>query len=184
MESELQNEAGSSTDFKEGVSAFLQKRDAQFKGGALANDGRVVFAPAADHSFVGVFDPETDTFTKFIAEGPGGLIEFGATHPFKGAARLGDGRVAFAPAQATFVGVFDPATGLFAKHDLPASLGGVTIEKFGGAAATPDGCAVFSPSSADAAGKTLLLRQGLPALVQSTDVVTRNKAERVKALLL
>merc|ERR1712205_149245 len=31
--------------------------------------------------------------------------------------------------------------------------------------------------SADAAGKTLLLRQGLPALVQSTDVVTRNKAE-------
>lgn len=38
--------------------------------------------------------------------------------------------------------------------------------------------------SADAAGKTLLLRQGLPALVQSTDVVTRNKAERVKALLL
>jgi hypothetical protein len=58
--------------------------DAQFKGGALANDGRVVFAPAADHSFVGVFDPETDTFTKFIAEGPGGLIEFGATHPFKG----------------------------------------------------------------------------------------------------
>jgi hypothetical protein len=49
--------------------------------------------------------------------------------------------------------VFDPATGLFAKHDLPASLGGVTIEKFGGAAATPDGCAVFSPSSADAAGK-------------------------------
>ena len=127
--------------------------DAQFKGGALANDGRVVFAPAADHSFVGVFDPETDTFTKFIAEGPGGLIEFGATHPFKGAARLGDGRVAFAPAQATFVGVFDPATGLFAKHDLPASLGGVTIEKFGGAAATPDGCAVFSPSSADAAGK-------------------------------
>jgi hypothetical protein len=78
---------------------------------------------------------------------------FGATHPFKGAARLGDGRVAFAPAQATFVGVFDPATGAFAKHDLPASLGGVTIEKFGGAAATPDGCAVFSPSSADAAGK-------------------------------
>jgi hypothetical protein len=122
--------------------------DAQCKGGALANDGRVVFAPAADHSFVGVFDPETDTFTKFDAG-----VAFGATHPFKGAARLGDGRVAFAPAQATFVGVFDPATGAFAKHDLPASLGGTTIEKFGGAAATPDGCAVFSPSSADAAGK-------------------------------
>jgi 2-(1,2-epoxy-1,2-dihydrophenyl)acetyl-CoA isomerase len=32
LESELQNEAGSSADFKEGVSAFLQKRDAQFKG--------------------------------------------------------------------------------------------------------------------------------------------------------
>ena len=32
LESELQNEAGSSRDFKEGVSAFLQKRDAQFKG--------------------------------------------------------------------------------------------------------------------------------------------------------
>jgi enoyl-CoA hydratase/carnithine racemase len=28
----LQNEAGQSSDFKEGVSAFLQKRDAQFKG--------------------------------------------------------------------------------------------------------------------------------------------------------
>ena len=33
LESELQNEAGSSADFKEGVSAFLQKRDAQFTGG-------------------------------------------------------------------------------------------------------------------------------------------------------
>ena len=122
---------------------------AQFKGGALANDGRVVFAPAADHSFVGVFDPETDTFTKFDA----GVASFGATHPFNGAARLGDGRVAFAPAQATFVGVFDPATGAFATHDLPTSLGDNTIEKFGGAAATPDRCAVFSPSAADAAGK-------------------------------
>ena len=122
---------------------------AQFKGGALANDGRVVFAPAADHSFVGVFDPETDTFTKFDA----GVASFNATHPFNGAARLGDGRVAFAPAQATFVGVFDPATGAFATHDLPTSLGDNTIEKFGGAAATPDGCAVFSPSAADAAGK-------------------------------
>jgi 2-(1,2-epoxy-1,2-dihydrophenyl)acetyl-CoA isomerase len=32
LESELQNAAGESGDFKEGVSAFLQKRDAQFKG--------------------------------------------------------------------------------------------------------------------------------------------------------
>jgi|TARA_E500000178_G_scaffold279805_1_gene279685 2-(1,2-epoxy-1,2-dihydrophenyl)acetyl-CoA isomerase len=32
LESDLQNEAGQSSDFKEGVSAFLQKRDAQFKG--------------------------------------------------------------------------------------------------------------------------------------------------------
>ena len=32
LESDLQNEAGQSSDFKEGVSAFLQKRDAQFNG--------------------------------------------------------------------------------------------------------------------------------------------------------
>ena len=32
LESDLQNEAGQSSDFKEGVSAFLQKRDAQFQG--------------------------------------------------------------------------------------------------------------------------------------------------------
>ena len=32
LESELQNAAGESGDFKEGVSAFLQKRDAQFNG--------------------------------------------------------------------------------------------------------------------------------------------------------
>ena len=32
LESDLQNEAGTSADFKEGVSAFLQKRDAEFKG--------------------------------------------------------------------------------------------------------------------------------------------------------
>ena len=32
LEAQLQNEAGRSTDFREGVSAFLQKRDAAFKG--------------------------------------------------------------------------------------------------------------------------------------------------------
>ena len=32
LESDLQNQAGTSADFKEGVSAFLQKRDAEFKG--------------------------------------------------------------------------------------------------------------------------------------------------------
>ncbi len=32
LEAQLQNEAGSSNDFKEGVSAFLEKRDAEFRG--------------------------------------------------------------------------------------------------------------------------------------------------------
>lgn len=32
LEARLQNEAGRSTDFKEGVSAFLEKRDAEFQG--------------------------------------------------------------------------------------------------------------------------------------------------------
>ena len=32
LEAQLQNEAGKSADFREGVSAFLQKRDAKFKG--------------------------------------------------------------------------------------------------------------------------------------------------------
>ena len=32
LEAQLQNEAGKSKDFAEGVQAFLQKRDAQFKG--------------------------------------------------------------------------------------------------------------------------------------------------------
>ena len=32
LEARLQNEAGRSTDFREGVSAFLEKRDAKFKG--------------------------------------------------------------------------------------------------------------------------------------------------------
>lgn len=32
LEAQLQNEAGRTADFKEGVTAFLQKRDAQFKG--------------------------------------------------------------------------------------------------------------------------------------------------------
>ena len=33
LEAQLQNEAGRTADFKEGVSAFLGKRDAQFTGG-------------------------------------------------------------------------------------------------------------------------------------------------------
>jgi len=32
LEAQLQNEAGRSKDFREGVSAFLQKRDAKFAG--------------------------------------------------------------------------------------------------------------------------------------------------------
>jgi 2-(1,2-epoxy-1,2-dihydrophenyl)acetyl-CoA isomerase len=32
LEAQLQNEAGRSSDFKEGVSAFLEKRDANFSG--------------------------------------------------------------------------------------------------------------------------------------------------------
>ncbi|MEM7099886.1 MAG: enoyl-CoA hydratase/isomerase [Pseudomonadota bacterium] len=32
LEAQLQSDAGASSDFKEGVAAFLQKRDAQFKG--------------------------------------------------------------------------------------------------------------------------------------------------------
>lgn len=32
LEAQLQNQAGATTDFKEGVSAFLEKRDAAFKG--------------------------------------------------------------------------------------------------------------------------------------------------------
>jgi 2-(1,2-epoxy-1,2-dihydrophenyl)acetyl-CoA isomerase len=32
LEARLQNQAGSSEDFGEGVSAFLEKRDARFKG--------------------------------------------------------------------------------------------------------------------------------------------------------
>ncbi len=32
LEAQLQNQAGWSTDFKEGVSAFLEKRDAAFTG--------------------------------------------------------------------------------------------------------------------------------------------------------
>ena len=32
LEARLQNQAGASSDFGEGVSAFLEKRDAQFKG--------------------------------------------------------------------------------------------------------------------------------------------------------
>ena len=32
LEAQLQNEAGSSKDFAEGVQAFLEKRDAQFQG--------------------------------------------------------------------------------------------------------------------------------------------------------
>jgi len=32
LEAQLQNQAGASSDFREGVSAFLEKRDAQFKG--------------------------------------------------------------------------------------------------------------------------------------------------------
>tara|TARA_Y100001934_G_scaffold274178_1_gene365782 strand:- start:855 stop:1163 length:309 start_codon:yes stop_codon:yes gene_type:complete len=32
LEARLQNEAGSSSDFSEGVSAFLEKRDAKFTG--------------------------------------------------------------------------------------------------------------------------------------------------------
>ena len=126
----------------------------EFEGGALANDGRVVFAPAADHSLVGVFDPETDTFESVVSETTTAeTIAFGASRPFVGAARLGDGRIAFVPYQATFVMVFDPATGTSATHDLPAPLGDATIGKFAGAAATPDGCVVFAPSAADAAGR-------------------------------
>ena len=38
--------------------------------------------------------------------------------------------------------------------------------------------------AADTNGRARLIREGLPSIAQSTDVVARNKVERVKALLL
>jgi hypothetical protein len=38
--------------------------------------------------------------------------------------------------------------------------------------------------AADAPGRTRLMREGLPSLVQGSDIVARNKAERARALLL
>ena len=61
----------------------------EFEGGALANDGRVVFAPAAGHSLVGVVAPGAGSFESVVSETTTAeTIAFGASRPFVGAARL------------------------------------------------------------------------------------------------
>jgi hypothetical protein len=92
------------------------------------------------------------------AEHPGWIFELVPTYSgieqFSGAARAGDGRVVFAPANADHVGVYDPTDDSFTM--VPFGVTGDPLigmnGKFNGAVTAGDGRVVFVPSNANGVG--------------------------------
>jgi len=82
-------------------------------GGSFVSDGRLVLCPGTTATQVGVFDPETNSFSQYGSVTPG---------RYTGAATTADDRVVFTPTYAKYVGLFDPSSNTFSEIDISSSI--------------------------------------------------------------
>jgi hypothetical protein len=102
-----------------------------FEGAIYMPNGKICLVPVGS-LYIGLFDPETCTYTRGISHGEGNGLSWGA-------GCLGnDGIVYFAPQAVSFVGSYNPMQN---KYTRKAALAGT----YGGAVLVPDGRIVMIP---------------------------------------
>ena len=121
-----------------------------FSGAALANNGKVVFAPYTANA-VGMFDPSDNTFEYESFNRADLETIIGSSQSFNGATTASNGKVIFTPFDADAVGVFDPIDNSLELVDIsaPSFTGG---DKFSGAALAHNGKVIFAPYTAKGVG--------------------------------
>jgi len=92
---------------------------------------------------VGIYDPDTDTYTRGDAQGEGG------DDAFAGGVLTPDGKVIFVPFKSDYVGIYDPDTDTYTRGG--DAHGEVNVAFFGGVL-TPDGKVIFVPYTSDYVG--------------------------------
>jgi streptogramin lyase len=116
-------------------------------GGCLIPDGRVVLAPWLSSGNVGVFDPSTNTLTKYTATNAGFFA-------YSGAVSLPDGRVIFIPSGSANIGVFNTTTNTFSTIPItaPPYSTGSGNGYYAGGVLIPDGRVIFAPDGTNTVG--------------------------------
>ena len=109
-------------------------------GCVLIPDGRVIFPPGDGGTYIGIFNPSTNTFSSISA-----------ASGYAGGVLVPDGRVVFVPENATNVGVFNPATGTFTTYASGAA-GMTGSSSYWGGALASDGRVIFCPNNAQNVG--------------------------------
>ena len=113
-------------------------------GTVLLPDGRIIFPPGASGTYIGIFNPFTNTFSSVSA-----------ASGYWGGVLARDGRVIFIPNNATNVGTFNPVTGVYTTYAF-TGIAGVTIpggsSAYIGGVISPDGRVIFCPNNATHVG--------------------------------